>query len=484
MELGQHPEADQALRKILARTGRPEAALVYALNLILWNKTFHNLARAAVDKFTVGHGHLEPAITLFRARLAHVIRDYKSAVLLFEKALEFDEKCVETHASYSEALWCSLRFEKAVIHSERALEINNKNHLALKTRARIAYDSGDLNLAEELYRKATDLRPWKWDVSHSRGVFHILRAKFSTGWKLMCEDSESAPWNVERVSPDKPIWNGRQLKQGKLLIVAEQGFGDAIQMFRYVKIISKRVGGVAILCHPTLERLFKEAAPEISITTWGTKTPDHDAWIPMFFLPKLCAEKFTNGQGSGPYLAASQHLAEKWRHKFGATFSVGLAWAGNPDHQKDSLRSMDPKKLGDLVSMPGAQFYRLQPNRRGLGELDGQLPNNITDLSTHITDFADTAAIISGLDLVISVDTSVAHLAGALGTPVWLLLPYAADWRWLRDREDSPWYPQMRIFRQEKLGDWQPAIRKVQLHLASEIEAHLNTNHSAQKSAT
>ena len=197
--------------------------------------------------------------------------------------------------------------------------------------------------------------------------------------------------------------------------------------------------------------------------------PAFDVHCPLMSLPRLFATTLESLPQNVPYLHADPRDVEKWRNRLAehaSSLKVGLVWAGNPTHQSDRTRSLALSRLAPLAQTPGVRFFSLQKGPASEAK-EPPVGMDLIDMMGEVNDFADTAALIANLDLVISVDTSVVHLAGALGKPVWTLLAFAADWRWLLEREDSPWYPTMRFFRQPAIGDWDSVIGRVTAALAS-----------------
>jgi hypothetical protein len=243
--------------------------------------------------------------------------------------------------------------------------------------------------------------------------------------------------------------------------------GDTIQFIRYAPLVKARGARVIVECHKPLARLFAQAPGVDQALARGRAFPRPDGLpafdfhCPFLSLPLACGTTLDNLPAAVPYLVAAPALAAAWATRLagGAGLKIGLAWAGNPQHKNDPHRSMALEALAPVLATPGCTFYSLQKGpgaeqAKGAGQ-------RLIDLAPELKDFADTAAAIANLDLVIGVDTSVVHLAGALGKPAWVLVPQVPDWRWLLAREDSPWYPTLRLFRQETDGDWQGVFSKI-----------------------
>jgi tetratricopeptide (TPR) repeat protein len=261
----------------------------------------------------------------------------------------------------------------------------------------------------------------------------------------------------------KPVWTGQDLCGKTILLRAEQGFGDFIQFIRYARHI-KALGATVLLFVREELRELAEALDEVDrVLRPNHSYPPFDFYVDLLSIPRVFATDLASIPAEVPYLTVDPVRMSTWAKRFeGETkLKVGLVWSGSPTHPRDRFRSLTPQQLAPLMSIGGAQFYSLQkgPTSADLSELT--CTRNIIDIGPELNSFADTAAAISQLDLVIGVDTAVVHVAGALAKPVWTLIPNPADWRWLENRDASPWYPTMRLFRQRDHGDWGEVIRRV-----------------------
>jgi hypothetical protein len=249
-----------------------------------------------------------------------------------------------------------------------------------------------------------------------------------------------------------------------MLVYSEQGIGDTIQFVRYAPLLARRGARVILQCQPELKPLFQSLEGVDCVLSTSEALPPFDVQAPLLSLPLALGTTLESIPAQVPYLKADPALAEAWRAKLapaGRCLKVGLAWAGNPKHRNDRNRSMPLSVLAPLAGVGGVRFYSLQKGDAA-GQAKGPPPGmDLVDLTQELNDFADTAAFVANLDLVISVDTAAVHLAGAMAKPVWTLLPFFSDWRWLLDREDSPWYPTMRLFRQRTRGEWGGVVERV-----------------------
>jgi tetratricopeptide (TPR) repeat protein len=268
---------------------------------------------------------------------------------------------------------------------------------------------------------------------------------------------------------EQPRWQGEEIAGKTILLQSEQGYGDVLQFVRYAPMVKARGARVILRAQESLLPVLRSVAGVDAVLGTKEEAPAFDVHVPLLSLPLIFGTRVDTVPAAIPYLTADPALVERWRDRLGAHsgLTIGLVWQGNPAHPNDRNRSMRLDAMRPLLDCPGARFVSLQvgPGQEQLKGLD----DRITDLATEIDigSFADAAAIIANLDLVISIDSAVAHLAGALGKPVWILLAFSNDWRWLRGRQDTPWYPLAQLFRQRTLGDWGEVIKRVQTDLWS-----------------
>ncbi len=331
---------------------------------------------------------------------------------------------------------------------------------------------GAVERAVACFRRALDLQPDNADARYNLGIAELLLGRFETGW-----ENYEARWRTSNPvfaprSFTQPAWTGQPLAGRTLLIHAEQGLGDAIQFVRYIPEVLRLGARVVLECPQSLTRLLASIQGVAAWVARGQPVPPCDYRIPLLSLPLHLRTVLSTIPKAVPYLKPPPGVRIRFTPtQPGRLFKVGIAWAGNPRHGSDPSRSLALTLLAPLFARSEIALYSLQvgPASQQLRDLPPAGP--IADLSPQLTDFAITAAVIEQLDLLISVDTAVAHLAGALAKPVWVLLPLAPDWRWLLEREDSPWYPTMRLFRQKTHGDWAEVIQRVVEALREEIRS-------------
>ncbi len=327
------------------------------------------------------------------------------------------------------------------------------------------YDQADVPRAMEAYERTLTLDPTHASAHMNRGMARLLSGDFG-GWA----DYEWR-WRVASVPPspggtERPFWAGAPLDGTTILLSGEQGIGDTLQFLRYVPMVAARGGRVILHVKPALRRLLTGFEGVETLVCEGDPLPPFDTHCPLLSLPLAFGTELATVPATVPYLRPPEDLAAAWRQRFadpglGRALKVGLVWAGWQGHRRDRARSVPLALFEPLAAVTGVRFFALQK-----GPAAGQTsiaPRGLAlrDLAPQLDDLADTAAAIAALDLVITVDTSLAHLAGALGKPVWILLSRGPDWRWLLDREDSPWYPTARLFRQADADDWEPVLARV-----------------------
>jgi hypothetical protein len=336
----------------------------------------------------------------------------------------------------------------------------------------VARERGDIHEAVACYRHAITLRPDFADAHWNLSQGLLTLGMFTEGW---CEYE----WRWKRpgfTSPRRdfpiPRWDGVETRGRTLLIHAEQGMGDAIQFVRYCGVLQSLGAEIVLECHRQLVRLFRTLPGITTVVPYGEPLPECDAHMPMMSLPRVMQTTLETVPRDIPYLVPPANLVAEWEQRIGPPgrdIRVGIVWSGARKLKALLNRSCPFDVIMRLQGIPGVTLFSLQVGDAA-AELQ-TLPRSLrpVDLTQGIVDMADTGAIISHLDLIISIDTAVAHLCGAMGKPVWILLPRMADWRWMLEREDSPWYPTMRLFRQKTAGDWSGLMADVRSALTSRV---------------
>ncbi|MEG3839478.1 tetratricopeptide repeat protein, partial [Microcoleus sp. herbarium14] len=382
---------------------------------------------------------------------------------LYQRAIEAEPNNPAGHYHRGTLCLGAGQIEQAIYSLERAISLNPNYVEAITNLGSACEQIGDVNRAILCYNKALKIDANCVKAHFNLGLVLLLTGDLPRGlaeyeWRWQTEQAKK----LQRLNFDKPIWDGSDLNGQTILLRSEQGLGDAIQFVRYAAIVQQKGGKVIISCYQELKRLFQQIPGIEQVAVRMDELPDFQVQAPLMSLPHILGTNLENIPANVPYLAAPPN--SKFSLKCDGNFKVGIVWAGSSEHLKDFVRSSDLSYFLKLLDIPGVSFYSLQKEvSAGDRTLLTQIP--VTDLSDNLNDFADTAAVISQLDLVICVDTAVAHLAGALGKPVWILLCFMPDWRWMLDREDSPWYPTARLFRQQTAGDWDGVCDRVKAAL-------------------
>jgi tetratricopeptide (TPR) repeat protein len=388
----------------------------------------------------------------------------------FPEAEASSREALRLRGDYAEA---SNNLGNAVQEQGRLEEAEASYRAALRSKPKLAdahYNLGNvLRLSRRLaeagacYERAIRLRPGY--VKAHWNLAHVLLAAgdMQRGW----EEFEWR-WKKKDTPPrcfPQPAWDGAPLDGRTILLHAEQGLGDAIQFIRYAELVKRSGGTVLFECPAKLAGLFETVQGIDALAPAGAPLPAFDVQAPLLGLPRIFHTTLARIPAGVPYLAAGADCRSKWKERLAGYQGrkIGLVWRGNPQHAENRSRSLNPETLSPLAGVPGITWFSLQ-----FGENGAPPPiHGLVDLGPETEDFRDAAAAVEQMDLVISADTSMAHLAGALARPVWVLLACVPDWRWLLDREDTPWYPTMRLFRQRQPGEWKPVTEAVREALDS-----------------
>lgn len=433
-QLGQHEEALASFQRVVAlQPGH--AAAHHRCGLELQRLDSLEAAVGCFDRAIA----LEPDIAARYAdravALGH-LGDYSRALQSLERALALDPRDPDAHNNSGNALRGLQRYEEAIASYEEALRLDPGKHLA------------------------------RWNLSLSR----LLLGQFEEGWQLYEARFQVPSANARRRDDPARLWDGRAPAGKTILLNSEQGLGDTLQFCRYVTLLHDQGARVVLEVQPRLTALLRSLDGADAIVAEGEPAGEFDYHCPLLSLPLLCRTRLETIPAAVPYLRPEQARAAQWAQRLSGQrgrLRVGIAWQGNPDPEKSWARgrSVPLPCFRPLTDIPNVEFISLQKGH-GMEQLAASgLAARITtpgeDFDAGPDAFLDAAAIIAELDLVITSDTSIAHLAGALGTPAWVALHANPDWRWLLDRSDSPWYPTMRLFRQQRPGDWAGVFEKI-----------------------
>ena len=331
---------------------------------------------------------------------------------------------------------------------------------------------GDEVGAASCFRLALEAQPGSSLARFNLSSHLLLDGNFADGWR-----EYEQRWLVRQFAGKRepfavPQWRGEPIRGARIYVYAEQGLGDTLQFVRYGPMLAELGAEVVLEVQPPLVALLQSLHPAVRVIVKGERPQEVDWHSPLLSLPGAFGTDLSNIPAPVPYLQADASKCMAWSRRLATDgLRVGVVWTGNPEHTRDRLRSIAFSHFRQLTRVEGITFYALQKGLTIAQHEELALAGEVVDLGAELQDFTDTAAIVASLDLVITVDTSVAHLAGALGKPVWILLPYAPDWRWLRERGDSPWYPTARLFRQTVAGQWSSVIEKVKRELQHAVRA-------------
>jgi len=456
-------EAEPHLRRAIAL--RPQAA------------EFHNSLGAvmiALARYDDAYAAFEAALDI-RDDLAdahynlgyldHASGRLRKAVTRYRKSLEYNPDHVPAMINWGSVLMDQDRLKDANALFQRALKTNPGSIPAIKSKARVCRSTGNLSMSQQLFRKAIELSPDDADAHFGLGETLLLAGDYRHGfeeyeWRLRLPTHANAPQS-------EPVWNGETLDRKSVLVRAGALDGETVQFARYASFLAAKGARVAIECPAQLCRLIETVAGIGQAFKPGDELPEFDYQVPLLCLPRLLSMATDDVPAAIPYLSVPEGIQPELPPTGASRMRVGLVWrAGAADNRADRM-AYPLERMLELATMPGLAFISLQ---MGVSEEEAALlrERNVPDAGSGFTDLADQAAAIDALDLLITPDTPSAHIAGALGKPVWLLIRAAAHWTWLQERQDSPWYPAMRIFRQDTLADWSNVARRLPVTLAIE----------------
>ncbi len=404
---------------------------------------------------------------------------HEEAIADFEAASATPPVSPTAHYNRGISLFNLGRYAEAVAAYERALSLAPDHVKALNNRGFALQALNRHNEALVNYSKALELRKDFADAHFNQAIALLTIGDFRRGFEEYEWRWRRTGMPAQRRSYGRPLWLGEYPLQGRtILLHAEQGLGDTIQFARYIALFARAGARIVLEVQPELKALVERIEGVAAVVARGEPLPPFDVHCPLGSLPLAFKTEPATIPSTGPYIAADDAHLGKWRPRLEAIGRprVAVAWSGNPEHMNDRNRSIPLSRLAPLWSVGTTRFLAVQRElRTGDAELLAQEPR-VTQIGTELDDFADTAAVLALVDLVVTVDTSVAHLAGAMGRPVWILVPFSPDWRWTRSGESSRWYPSARLFRQPSLGDWDSVIEG----LRGELERCARVSHFSQ----
>jgi len=394
-------------------------------------------------------------------------REYEEAADCYRRALARDPSFAEAHNNLGNAYRALHQLEESIASFDRALQLKPGYVDAIANQASALHLIGRYDDAIAGYRKAIAMQPMHANAHSGVGLIYLMNGDFAEGWY----EYEWRWRSTELATPTFPgaVWGGESLAGKRILVFSEQGFGDALQFCRYLPLLRERGATVLLRVPPPLKPLIAESMPWLDISSEGkgaAALPSYDCHCALLSLPHRLETRLETIPATVPYLRAPEAALRRWATRIEAApgeLKVGIVWQGSRLHIKDRNRSITLLAVAPLLDVEGVRLFSLQ-----VGDAAPQVADaagKVEDLSALLTDYAETAAAIEQLDLVIAIDTSVVHLAGALAKPTWVLLPWVPDWRWLKGREDNPWYPTVRLFRQPEQFAWAPVMTRVAAEL-------------------
>lgn len=419
---------------------------------------------------------------------------WEEAVVVYRRVLELRPNYAEALSNLSAALMALRQFDEAETLCREFLSTHPVAHGVMQNLGAVLAAKNDFAGAKEAYLHALELEPSSLETLSNLAGLHLhqnqpqpameycrkalaidphhAEAHLTYALALLAQGELQAAWphyesrlarekNLHEVS--HVLWDGSPLAGRTIVIGCEQGFGDALQFIRYAALIKQQGGTVIVDCERPLARLLATAPGVDRVIPRGEQLPPFDVYVPLLSLPRFFDTSLSTIPAPHSYLTPDERMVEWWKRELSLEggFKIGIAWQGNPKHPRDNERSIALRHFARLANVPGVRVFSLQlgTGSEQLAELGTEAP--IVDLSERLGDFHNTGAIVRNLDLVIACDSSAAHLAGAIGVPVWLALAYSPDWRWMLERTDSPWYPAMRLFRQQTRGDWNGVFQQM-----------------------
>ena len=403
-----------------------------------------------------------------RGKVLVRLKRYNEAVGSFDMTLALRPGQADAHCYRGAALSEIGRFDDALADFAQALRIMPNFVDAHLKRGNALVQLSRMDEALRCYTDALAIEPENPDANFNEALTRLCLGDFRRGWQKYEYRWERPQFAKDRPIYPRPMWRGESALQGKtILLVAEQGLGDAIQFARYAPLVAAQGAKVLLGVRPALKALMTTVPGVSQVFGGGETLPDFDLYCPLLSLPLAFGTELATIPSTVPYIRPLDERIAKWRGRVPSNgrLRVGICWAGTSDHLNDRNRSIPLERFATILSGSGLDFVSLQKDV-STEQLAILREHDVVQLGQEFQDFADTAAVVAMLDLIIAVDTSVAHLAGAMGKAVALLVPFSPDFRWMLDRTDTPWYPTMRLFRQSAIGDWGSPLERLRQELA------------------
>ncbi|MEP7345479.1 MAG: tetratricopeptide repeat protein, partial [Gemmatimonadaceae bacterium] len=413
------------------------------------------------------------------SNLGVMLREEKrlpEAIIAFERAMAASPDNPAILVNYASVFELTGDYSRVRELAQRAIAIDPTFAEPYVLLANCELEASRYARCRELLERAIALEPANRNANWNLAIVSLLHGDFENGWREFESRKLLQSSLIDHASYDAPEWDGSPLDGKTILVHTEQGVGDAIQFIRFAASLKKRGAGRVILeCPYPIAPLLSGVQGVDDVVVRGVPLPPYDVHVFLMSLPHLLGVRLDSIPAKVPYIPCVPRAAAALINAPAGVLRIGIVWSGNPAHHRDRLRSIAPERFAALFATPKTAWYSLQKGDDVEDALAAFPAGTVKDIGSHLNDFRDTAAVIARLDLVISVDTSVAHLAAALGRPTWLLLPHVPDFRWMLDRTDSPWYPTMRIFRQPSPQQWDAVF--------TDVAAALNSYDASRDSA-
>jgi Flp pilus assembly protein TadD len=459
---GRGGEAEAILRMVIGRCGRDAHAVYFLGHLNYLRGQFADAAWLLTHALSIDPNHARAHNDL--GETLRSLGRNEDALPHLQRAIALEPTLAHAYGNLAATLVALNRPEEALRWAQESLRRATDKAVA---HCDLGSLFGRLNRTKEAIRQydlALALQPGNPRARYFRGLMRLALGQMPDAWAEH-EARRELPASISGVRPfPGPRWTGEQGLSGRtILLAAEQGFGDTIQFVRYVPMVAARGATVLLDVQRGLGTLSRSIPGVAQLFETGDPLPSFDLHCPLMSLPAAFGSDLRTIPSTVPYLTADPSLVAEWSRALGPwrKMRVGLAWSGSIQHADDRNRSVPLNLLVPLLYRTDIACHIIQP---GISDADRRTMADFPDLADHgtaLTDFAQTAALLASMDLVVTVDTAVAHLAGALNIPAWVMLAHSADWRWMRDRSDSPWYPSVRLFRQKQRGDWHTVIEQV-----------------------
>ncbi len=416
----------------------------------------------------------QPAAMALQGIIAAMAGDPERGVVLLRRAIQLRPGNATWYAHLSSLCRTTYRMEEALAAGQELIRLDTSNPEHLVNLSLIFVDVDDRERAMACLLRALGLKHDHADAHLAMAQNLLAMGEFDPGWMEYEWRNLTEAGKATMPSMTSAPWNGMKIPTGRLVLVGDQGYGDTIQFARYIPMAAERCQELILGCSAEMATLLAHIPGVSQYCHRWADVPGHAAHCRLSSLPYLFRTRLDTIPTGIPYLKADPARIAYWRDRLAASLPtgikrIGLAWTGRPTHPNDRRRSLPLAQLRSLAGAGQAAFVSLQKPMPARDLEAIPLFAGMSDLSAELTDFGETAAVMENLDLVITVDTAMGHLAGALGKPAWILIPKASDWRWMLDREDSPWYPTVRLFRQQTPGDWVGPMERLRAALRLEL---------------